>query len=684
MINEPLTNILRGGKLLIYETITNELVYPGFVFGLLPGWWLGKFFEDSKPACEKLTSSGTEEIRKLGPLITEGKWNEFLSESGFSGVDIVLRDSEKKESHRTSLMISTALEPESSHRIPSKVVILDDYRPAPQSAQSQHCSLSHQLKLALEKWEHFSCSIIPYSQIAMTDFEKTICVILPDPEQTFLRGMKDHDLKNLQRIITSASGLLWTFVSDIETASNPTSEMITGFSRCIRGEESRISLASLAIPAGLDTRSAVDHVIKVFQASFLPTSHERELEYAVKNGMLGVNRLVEAKYLNGHILSKTKMQSALQQKFRQEPSRSLQLTIGSPGLLDTLRFTDSSQATHPVAHDEIEMQVKASGVNFRDVLIALGQHSADYFGSECAGIVVQAGKNCAFEIGDRVCCSTEGSYQTYARCKAATVSKIPDEMSFTSAAAIMGSYVTAYYALIRIGQIKPKESILIHSAAGGLGQASIQIAQLFGAEIYATVGTEEKRAFLTQTYGIQDDHIFYNRSPVFVRGIKRMTKGRGVDIIINSLSGGALRSTWEECLAPCGRFLETGKKDIQSFGNLPMSPFSKNVTFASIDILYLLRNANHIIGELMQAVLALYRDQKITLPKPLQVYNASQIEQAFRSMQSGKNIGKMVIEFGDDDIVAVGTVINQELNWARANTCFDILDRPKHASNLQL
>lgn len=607
---------------------------------------------------EKLTKSGTEEIRRLGPLITEENWNNFLVENGFSGVDVFLRDSDKKESHRSSVMISTASETEHSHRIPSKVIILSDYESTSQSAQSLHSIISHRLKSTWEKWDHCNCSIISYSQIAFTDFEKAICVILPDCEQVFLRGMKKHDHENLQRIISSASGLLWTFTSDTETSSNPTSEMITGFSRCIRGEESRVKFASLAIPAGLEARSAAENVIKVFQESFVFSSEKQELEYAVKNEMLGVYRLIEAADLNRHILSKTRVQSALQQRFRQNPSRSLELTIGSPGLLETLRFRDSTLASLPIAHDEIEVEVKASGVNFRDVLIALGQHSADKFGTECAGIVSKAGKNCAFKIGDRVFCLTEGSYQTYTRCKAVTASRIPDEMSFTSAAAILAVYVTAYYALVRVGQIKPKESILIHSAAGGLGQASIQIARIFGAEIYATVSTEEKRAFLTQTYSIPDDHIFYNRSSVFVHGIKRITKGRGVDIIINSLAGEALRSAWEECLAPCGRFLETGKKDINTFGSLPMSTFSKSVTFASIDIFYLLRNANHIIGELIQAVMTLYHDQKITPPKPLEVYNASQIEQAFRFMQSGKNIGKMVIEFGDNDIIAVCTVID--------------------------
>ncbi len=178
------------------------------------------------------------------------------------------------------------------------------------------------------------------------------------------------------------------------------------------------------------------------------------------------------------------------------------------------------------------------------------------------------------------------------------------------------------------------------------------MAQLYHAEIYATVGSDEKRTLLRETYGIPDDHIFTSRSPAFASGIGAMTKGRGVDVIINSLAGEALRNTWEECLAPLGRFIEIGKKDIMSLGQLPMATFAKNVTFASVDLMLHLREMPAFVGEMLARVVQLWVEGKISVQKPLEVYKASRIE-AFRLMQSGKNKGKMVITFGPQDLVPV-------------------------------
>lgn len=246
----------------------------------------------------------------------------------------------------------------------------------------------------------------------------------------------------------------------------------------------------------------------------------------------------------------------------------------------------------------------------------------------------------------------EGSLGTYTRCNALTAIKIPDDMTFQSAAAIPVLYPTAYYALMHWARMKTGESILIHSGAGGLGQACIQLARLLNAEIYVTVSSEEKKKLIMDLYNIPESHIFSSRTPSSVQGIKNLTQGRGVDVVVNSLAGEAMKNSWG-CIAPFGRFLETGKKDIFSYGTLPMFPFSRNVMFASVDLFYVYHNSKDIIKGLLQETMTLIREKKITLPFPLQSYNTSQIEDAFRFMQSGKTMGKIVIEFHDDDEVKV-------------------------------
>lgn len=194
--------------------------------------------------------------------------------------------------------------------------------------------------------------------------------------------------------------------------------------------------------------------------------------------------------------------------------------------------------------------------------------------------------------------------------------------------------------------------MLIHWGAGGLGQAAIQLAQVIGCEIYATVGSIQKRDILEQTYGIPRDHIFSSRDLTFADGIRRMTKGRGVDVVLNSTSGDALKASWE-CIAQYGRFIEVGKYDTMTNMRLPMAPFMKNATFAFMDLIHVNLFSPEIGSDVFDKVMALMDQGKFKAPVPVQVYNYSQLEEAFRFMQSGRHSGKIVFEARDDDLVKV-------------------------------
>ena len=137
-----------------------------------------------------------------------------------------------------------------------------------------------------------------------------------------------------------------------------------------------------------------------------------------------------------------------------------------------------------------------------------------------------------------------------------------------------------------------------------------------------------------------------------------MTHGRGVDLILNSLSGDLLGASWE-CIVPLGRFIELGKRDIESHARLSMSPFAASVTFASIDLGVVATQAKPLMQDIMNSVMVLVTEGKIRPPQPLHTYNCSHIEEVFRYLQSGKNTGKTIIEFHDQDIVPVCNVQDQ-------------------------
>lgn len=177
------------------------------------------------------------------------------------------------------------------------------------------------------------------------------------------------------------------------------------------------------------------------------------------------------------------------------------------------------------------------------------------------------------------------------------------------------------------------------------------LSQLIGAKIYATVGSAAKKEHLVKTYGLDPESIFFSRNISFNRNIREATK-TGVDVVLNSLSGDALRVGWE-CLAVGGIFVEIGKADIQSNSRLEMAQFAKNATFTAVDLVLVFETKPNLCRRLLSDVLSLFYDGSIKAVNPVATYSIQDVEKAFRSLQSGKSIGKVVVEPQPDDRVLV-------------------------------
>lgn len=284
-------------------------------------------------------------------------------------------------------------------------------------------------------------------------------------------------------------------------------------------------------------------------------------------------------------------------------------------------------------------------------MTTMGNLPGTLLGFDCAGVVrrvAPAGAAAAkFNIGDRVAMIQPGSHRTVHRAKFECVERIPDAMTFEEAAIIPVVHGTAWYALVKLAQARKGQSMLIHAAAGGVGQAAIMITKHVGLRVFATVGSAEKRKLIMDKYGLPDEHIFNSRDYSFVAGLKRHTSGRGVDIIINSLSGEALRQTWYY-IAPFGKFVEMGIKDILGNLRLDMKPFNGSTTFTFFDINRIIRERRDMMGEMMEGVFDMQRRGITTHVAPLAVYPVSDLGKAFRLMQTGKHLGKIVLSFAND------------------------------------
>jgi len=297
-------------------------------------------------------------------------------------------------------------------------------------------------------------------------------------------------------------------------------------------------------------------------------------------------------------------------------------------------------------------------------MVAMGQIADTKLGLDAAGIVHRVGSAVTkFKVGDKVAMYGHGAHRTFRRSRADYCAKIPEGLSYEQAASIPTVHGTAWNALVRLAKVQKNQTILVHAAAGGVGQAAIQIASYLEMEIFATVSSEAKRNLIREEYGVPEDHIFNSRDLSFVKGIKRMTGGRGVDVVLNSLSGEVLRQTWH-CVAPFGIFIEIGLRDILSNTGLDMHPFMQDATFSFFNLTHIENSRPDIMGAIIEGAFDFIRRGIIRPVEPLVTFSIAETENAFRLMQTGKHLGKIAFTWGEDHTVSV---IQQKRSALRLN-----------------
>ena len=284
-------------------------------------------------------------------------------------------------------------------------------------------------------------------------------------------------------------------------------------------------------------------------------------------------------------------------------------------------------------------------------MVVMGQIPDSLLGFEASGTILRVGSDVTgLSPGDQVCVLGHGAHRTVFRTKGKFCQRIPPHISQVEAATIPLVHATAYYALINIARVVKGQSILIHAAAGGVGQAALQLANHIGLEVFATVGSEDKRTLIHKEYNIPHDHIFNSRDLSFVKGVMRMTGGRGIDCILNSLSGEALRQTWH-CVAPFGTFIEIGLKDILSNTGLDMQPFLQDASFTSINLKSVMDGNPSVLAEVLRGVFDFLSRGILKPVTPVTEYPLSDVENAFRLMQMGKHRGKIALNWSGDAVV---------------------------------
>jgi NADPH:quinone reductase-like Zn-dependent oxidoreductase/NAD(P)-dependent dehydrogenase (short-subunit alcohol dehydrogenase family)/acyl carrier protein len=324
--------------------------------------------------------------------------------------------------------------------------------------------------------------------------------------------------------------------------------------------------------------------------------------------------------------------------------------MDEPGILDNIIFREK-ELPAPAPH-EVQISVKAIGINFMNLMSALGiypgkENGFATLGIECAGVVTAVGSDVQhLKVGDKVFGMAYHTMASHILVDASLMRKIPEGMDFEDAATIPVVFLTVYYSLITLGRLQKGERVLIHAATGGVGLAAIQVAQHIGAEIFATAGSKAKRDMLREM-GIE--HVYDSRTSDFADRIMRDTSGEGIDVVLNSLTGDAMLESLH-LLRSFGRFIEIGKKDVYADSKIGLKAFSKGLSYFMVDFEKMIFEKPAYVGELLEEMLP-YFEKGIYQPLSKKTFPVAQAREAFAYMSSGQHTGKIVISISPENVL---------------------------------
>ncbi|KAK4059825.1 uncharacterized protein Triagg1_10981 [Trichoderma aggressivum f. europaeum] len=604
-----------GGRLCLVE-LTKPRLQALPALGILCNWW-------------KKRDDGSARPLQLGFI------HDLLSQAGFA-VDFVDSDGVDPRFYGLTTIVATKASIVSSISLSRDELIVLKRRDSPEGVNALISELAKMLEA-----KSVSVRIISWGE-SRTNFKDTNVLSLLEYDTPFLNQLTEEDFAAVKDVVTETTSLSW-----VTALGEPHCSTVTGFARVLCSEISGLRFRTLQL--SLETSlSGADSAAEIVYRFLSSTTADNE--FKEESGFINISRIM-LDHDTSQQLSKLAFGEAIELRSLGTGGEPKELCVRNPGMLDSLFFRSASERSVDLEDDEVEIQVRASGLNFRDVMVLMDQISDELLGFEASGVVLRVGRDVTeFKSGDKICTLTHGAHRTVLRSKSDACQHIPQGLSFEEAACLPLAHCTAYHALVNVAHAQKGQSILVHAAAGGVGQAAIQLAQHLGLELFATVGSPEKRDLLHEKYHIPHSHIFYSRDASFAKGVLRLTDGKGVDCILNSLSGEMLRHTWY-CLAPFGTFVEIGMKDLLGNAALDMRPFLKDTTFAAIDLKYISKARPGMLAELLRNTFHLLRQGFLKPITPLTVYPASRVEDAMRLMQAGKHLGKIALSYSPQDVV---------------------------------
>lgn len=659
------------GVLMMLE-VTNSPVYLDFIFGMTEGWWL---FED-------------KDIRTEHATMSPVKWKAVLESNGYTDVasysDIPKNDISCQSvimARAPKLTLAAAAEESKSKaQVADWLVFADDAGVS--TKVMKHLAALNKTGIIAKKGKAFK-------QISDTEFEietmaqegvdKVVDLIVSRGKFQgiiFAWGLDavGNDAINVDSIVHAeeqSSIMLMNLMRKLNDGNYreyPAIWILSSGAQSIGGSPLAVNLAQEGLrgvsrvalnefpmfnTTMVDFSSpATDIEIDTFVDEIFATDKVDELAFRGKR-----------RYVNK--LERISMDNIAKRAKQTVPAEgsAYAATISEYGVLDNLVLRKTTRR-EPAA-DEVEITVKASALNFRDIMIAMGLLSnaavegglfGRTFGLECAGVVSAVGKNVKnVKVGDEVMATAPSCLGGFAYPKAVHCVQKPASIDWSQAASLPVVYTTAYFSLIHHCRLEKGEKVLIHAAAGGVGIAAIHIANAVGAEIFATVSGAEKRAYI-ESLGVKPENIMNSRTLDFYDEVMALTNGEGVDVVLNSLSGEAIFKSIK-CLKAYGRFVEIGKTDIYRNSKLGLQPFGNNLTYFGVDVDRLFKQKESFGGRLFQESIDHFVANKFT-PHPVTVFPIGKLSDAFQYMAGARHIGKIIVTMEGEVQVAPPVAIN--------------------------
>ena len=553
----------------------------------------------------------------------------------------ICQSSEAEQEHEASLLIASAVSPVSRRTKPVTII----------SCNNDDCIAGYLCSQLRSKIGNGS---VTHTQLEHAVANDNIFIFLLELSQPFLQFQTSQQWQKIKEIYAQAGRVLWVTRNGALDCSDPANGLVMGFARSLRVEFPELRFITLDVdPLNTSEAQIVKYVEIIYAEKLggedLVPKTQLEWEFAIRNGALLVSRVLPHAVTIRFIEDSTSRYHPRVTPYDAK-DRALALNIRLAGSFDTLHWADALEHSKRPGHGEIRVEMQAFSINARDVATAKGELEGNStMLIEAVGTVSEVGEKVEeFSAGDVIYSFDPHGFATNSNIPTSRAIRVPPGMDIRTAVAVPLAYGTALHCLRDVARIQPGESIPIHSAAGAVGQATIALARYFQAgQVFVTVGGPEKSAMLQSRWGIPAANIFSSRGNTFGAGLLQRIHNHGVDIVINNLSGEAIH---EGCavLAPFGRFIEIGKRDLLSNGRLEMRSLVKTASFTTVDLTLVSEMRAHVLQDLFSPALMLINTSQVELFGPITVKSLSEIEETLRLVQSGQHVGKIVMEVTPD------------------------------------